>query len=115
MYQRTGMARILIVLLVLRVVAAPIALRPDTPRHSTNDRFVVRVCSWPVQRALRPASFASLIVRPRGAAGGRASDWFPSPRHQARGEFQPQAILSRSRLWSATNTPPVHLTDCPRC
>jgi hypothetical protein len=49
-----SVSRTLIVLLVLRVLASPIAL-PDSPRHQAHTQLVVRVCVWTAQRPQRPA------------------------------------------------------------
>ncbi|WP_406697925.1 hypothetical protein V5E97_03645 [Singulisphaera sp. Ch08] len=45
----------LLFLLVARVVAAPIALRPASVNDPSQNGLVVRVCSWPVQH-VRTAS-----------------------------------------------------------
>src|SRR6185437_3481300 len=59
---RKVLTRVLTVLLALRVVAAPIAARPDAPTSSASHRFVIRKCSWPVQRPYRAT--AASILRP---------------------------------------------------
>jgi hypothetical protein len=53
MHSAKGMTRLLIALLILRVIAAPITLRPVSYRPQAKDGFVVRVCAWPAQRAIR--------------------------------------------------------------
>jgi hypothetical protein len=50
---KKSMTRTLIILLILRVIAAPITLRPISYRPQAKKGFVVRVCAWPAQRAVR--------------------------------------------------------------
>ncbi len=74
-----SIARLLIFcILVMRVVAAPIAARPLAAGIQTKTGFVVRVCAWPIQRPQRSTS-ASLVLRGPGgphretfAANGQA-------------------------------------------
>src|SRR5689334_11912916 len=86
---RAGQKKILIALLVLRVLAAPVALRPDLAETSTSDRFIVRVCVWPAQRP-QGATTMSLLIRRTGRRntdairGGVARCW-------------QQSLASRSR------------------
>src|SRR4051812_24411057 len=59
-----GMARALFIFLILRMVASPLALRPESPGPRSNFRFVVRVCAWPDQRFQRTPS-ASVVLEGR--------------------------------------------------
>ena len=115
MRPHTGMARILITLLVLRVLAAPIAARPDITWPTSHGRFIVRVCSWPAQRPMRVTTPAVLVRRSRCPADGLTS--FRLPPSQLRGPdpFSARAALARFALGSSRNKSPVHLSDCPRC
>jgi hypothetical protein len=45
------MSRIVILLLVLRMFAAPIAARPVSTRPYVKAGFIVRVCAWPAKRS----------------------------------------------------------------
>jgi hypothetical protein len=47
-----NLSRTLVLLLALRVIAAPLALRPISPQNHTH-RVVVRVCAWPASRSQR--------------------------------------------------------------
>lgn len=47
-YVRALVKKALLFLLVARVVAAPIALRPASVDDPAKNGLVVRVCSWPV-------------------------------------------------------------------
>jgi hypothetical protein len=64
--------RAVVALLVLRVLAAPIASRPDNYRLRTTHRFVARVCTWPAQRPQRSIPVASWDM-PRFLGMGRTS------------------------------------------
>jgi hypothetical protein len=54
-----------VLLLILRVLAAPLAMRPASPKSATKSRLVARVCAWPVPRAERSSLTASFVLRPR--------------------------------------------------
>jgi hypothetical protein len=61
MHTNERMMRILIFLLILRVLAAPIAARPDCYRPLSKTGFIIRVCMWPAQGPQRlTASSTSL-------------------------------------------------------
>ena len=107
----TGLLRTLIVLLILRVVAAPITARPDTARPPSQARFIVRVCAWPAQRPQRLTS-ASILL-PRSGNNPRNVRFVSFPRSLDRAD----GSLIRARLSRLTHqdTSSVHLSDCPRC
>ena len=54
---------LVILLLTLRVVASPLAMRPDCTRHPKTYRLVARVCAWPVHPPVRAISAKSLVPR----------------------------------------------------
>jgi hypothetical protein len=63
---------VVILLLTLRVLASPLAMRPDSSRTPTTYHLVARVCSWPAQRpqrALSALSFAASFL-PKGPDHG---------------------------------------------
>jgi len=115
MYQHVRASSVLILLLVLRVLAAPIAL-PDSPRPQAHTALVVRVCAWPAQRALRPAlaQVAGGWVR-RGwgdvsADLMRAADvGLRTPPGQARVAAHTLLALADASFVH------VHVSDCARC
>ncbi len=111
MHTRTDILRSLVFLLVLRMIAAPIAARPDLPKPSDHGRFVARVCAWPAQRPQRPAS--AWIAQTR--EGGSNRDAGPG-RFLRRGALAPNA-LTRARLsrLARRHGTSVRLSDCPRC
>jgi hypothetical protein len=114
MHLFAGMMRTLIILLILSVVAAPITVRPDPSKPSTNDRVIVRVCTWPAQRPQR-LTYASIVLL--GARNDvRKALAFPSPgsRDHAAGSLT-RARLSSLDLLVLQDTSSVHLSDCPRC
>ena len=51
---------LLILLLALRVLAAPVAMRPEPNRFPAHFRLVPRVCAWPTQPPRRSLTRASL-------------------------------------------------------
>lgn len=81
-----SLKRVVLLLLVLRVAAAPIALRP-MPTNPVRVVMVVRVCAWPVHQArvtsakltegrddqVVPVSPAPLV--PRSVPPTTAADW----------------------------------------
>lgn len=71
-----GFSRTLLLLLVLRMVAAPVALRPGSPSPRTGTTFVARVCAWPAARPQRLRSILSLVPlsRGKGPVPARARD-----------------------------------------
>ena len=66
---------LVILLLMLRVVASPLAMRPDSHRTPTIYRLVARVCAWPVQGPLRSLSATSLVPRFPGNRPGNFEYW----------------------------------------
>jgi hypothetical protein len=105
------MMRTLIVLLILRVVAAPITARPDAPTPLSQGRFIVRVCAWPAERPRRLAAGSDFSVRP----GNHERD--PSPASPVlRACAEPtRGRLSLLMASALGDRPPVRLSDCPRC
>lgn len=112
---RTGTARILVALLVLRVVAAPAAARPDPPRPPSHARFIVRVCSWPAQRPQRVTTPALWTRRPVAPQDEPAGDLIASARRSARNRVTASALRDRLVFWDHRTFSPLHLSDCPRC
>jgi hypothetical protein len=68
-------SRIVLLLLIVRMIAAPVAQRPTNTRHHPSSGLVLRVCSWPAHVA-RSTSIR-VAERLDGSAPGPAS---PSPR-----------------------------------
>ena len=62
---RGPMRTLVILLLTLRVLASPLAMRPGSPQATTNYTLAPRVCTWPALRPQRSISAASLVPRPR--------------------------------------------------
>jgi hypothetical protein len=96
------------------VVAAPIAARPDTPKPSSNDRFIVRVCAWPAQRPQRPTCAPVRQVRPGGGRRDEGSGFIPGHRDRPAGALSGTG-LSRLGPLVTRNRSGVRLSDCPRC
>jgi hypothetical protein len=78
-----------ILLLTLRVLASPLAMRPESPRFPTNYRLIARVCAWPALRPQRSISPTSLVPRCRckGPNSGQDPDY----------AFGPRSLLSSAR------------------
>ncbi len=104
-----GILRILVVLLIARFLASPIAARPFSRVLRTNGGFIARVCAWPAQRPVRPASTALLANR----RGGPRNHFHPSTRPRVRPVDRPPAPLALA-LAPPRKTSSVYLTDCPR-
>lgn len=111
MRPRTCVVRILAALLVLRVFAAPIGLRPGPSTPAVGHRFVIRVCAWPAQRPARPALVGSHGTRFRGPGGDPLAR--VNPALQARAPRAPG--LAPSSALALPVGVSVHLSDCPRC
>jgi hypothetical protein len=99
--------RILIVLLVLRMLAAPVALS-DSVRVQAHQRVVVRVCAWPAHRPQRLTSVQTLIVR------------FHCGWDDAAPRVVPVPVSVTHRFADVSPTLPsahvhVQLSDCARC
>jgi hypothetical protein len=106
-----SMSKILILLLVLRVFAAPIAARPDSYRPYAKAGFIVRVCAWPAQR-----SHDSAISVPDNGGRGYGGNTAVFPGTSARA----LALLTRAHLFdrvvlSFHNPSSRRLIDSPRC
>lgn len=83
-----------ILLLTVRVLASPLALRPESLRVPSNYRFVVRICAWPALRPHPSISATSLVPysRSKGPHGGHDLDLACAPQALL---SSAQAILSR--------------------
>lgn len=62
--------KILSILLITRMIAAPIALRPDSSTPCANYHLVMRVCAWPAQRPQRSPTSSEILIRSRIVASG---------------------------------------------
>jgi hypothetical protein len=93
-----ALVRILILLLILRVVAAPLTIRPGKSGH--NSTVVRRVSSWPLQRLQRFSSTSHLLELFEG-------------RNKAGREGEGRRLSVRS-LWPDTRTPLPSDLDHPR-
>src|SRR4051812_37740326 len=62
---------LVILLLILRVLAAPLAMRPVSYRTPSHYHLVARICAWPVQRS--PFA-ASLVLASRGRGPNHTED-----------------------------------------
>jgi hypothetical protein len=109
-----GLTRILISLLILRVLAAPIAARPDTPKPPSNDRFIVRVCAWPAQRPQRLTSASILRPSFRGSGRDAKANVIPDSQAPPLRELS-QSVLSRLAIMSDRDTTAFRIVDSPRC
>src|SRR4051812_9507885 len=92
------LTRTLVLLLILRVAASPLALRPSSPRPHSNYHVVVRVCSWPAPRPERSPSTSSLLRVSLGNGPGTIAE--------ARAWAPPASLRPVPRLFA----PP---TSCP--
>src|SRR3954468_16177032 len=105
------MTRILIALLTLRVLAAPVAARPDTPHSPSAHRFIVRICAWPAQRPQRATAVAILLPGSRGTV--------PDPRTAAIRATTlrdlSRSALSRLAAPSVRDATAHRVIDSPRC
>ncbi len=111
MHLTKSMSRILILLLVLRVCAAPIAARPNTFRPYPKAGFIVRVCAWPAQRARESA----ISARENGGYGhGENTAIFPSI--TARTPTLLSRVRVSDRVELSFHAPSARrVVDCPRC
>jgi hypothetical protein len=114
MRSKPGLTRIVISLLFLRVLAAPIAARPDTDRPPSTDRFIVRVCAWPAQRPQRSTSASLLLPSFRGARRPDQGDWLAVSQAQASGS-PGRSILARRVALSFHDTTAWRRLDRLRC
>jgi hypothetical protein len=114
MRSKPGMTRILISLLFLRMLAAPIAARPDTPKPPSTDRFIVRFCAWPAQRPQCVNS--ATVLRPsfRGSRCFAGADWIAVSQAHALGS-PGRSALSLLITRSFHGTSALRLDDSPRC
>jgi hypothetical protein len=116
MHARRGMTKILICLLMLRVVAAPITLRPTTYRPQAKHGFVVRICSWPTQRMDR--SNIAAIVAPGHDEDGHCMtiERLPLSSTCDHALLTDGQLLQHQQLMSSLqDTSSRRLIDSPRC
>lgn len=58
-----GLIRIAaILLLTVRVLASPLAMRPESPKAASKYRLVARLGAWPVPRPHRSVSASSFVL-----------------------------------------------------
>ena len=93
MHLFANMTRTLVILLLtVRVLAAPLAMRPEPFKTPANYRLVARVCAWPAQRPQRSLSLTSLAPCFRGGGPDNAEG-------RGHGPVPPNLLsLSRARL-----------------
>jgi hypothetical protein len=110
---KKGMTRTLIVLLIIRVIAAPITLRPISYPPQAKKGFVVRVCAWPAQRAVRSTVSAFSVPDYDGGLSGIVERLpVPSACDLAHLDFaQPFQRL----MLSFSDPGARRFIDCPRC
>jgi len=103
--------RILIALLILRVLAVPVAARPDSSPSPSAHRFIVRICAWPAQRPPRPNDVAILLLGCRGPVPGPRpfAFWAAS---LADPDRPPLSRLASSSVRQSTAN---RIIDGPRC
>jgi len=113
MCTRSAVTRILTILLVLRVLASPIALSPES-HPAPHGRYIARVCVWPAQRPYRLSPAESIL--PRFARDGydALAPWRPACAADSAGPLT-RAALSGSVGFVRSPSPSVRLSDCPRC
>ena len=105
---------LVILLLTLRVLAAPLAMRPEPLKTPARYQLVARVCAWPAQRPQRSLSLTSLAPCYRGGCLDDAEG-------RSYGSVPPNLLsLSRailSRLLGPELLGPFsgHLPICLRC
>ncbi len=114
MHPLKRMTRILILLLILRVLAAPIAARPDSYRPHPKAGFIVRVCAWPAQRPQHSNGSAMRVPDDGGHGHGGNNAAFPGTSARA------LAFLTRARLFhrvvlSFHDPGSYRPIDSPRC
>jgi hypothetical protein len=114
MHAKERMTRILIFLLILRVLAAPIAARPNCYRPLSKTGFIVRVCVWPAQRPQRLTA-SSICLSGDGSRGqGERMHGFWST--TARTLISPmRARLFHQVTESFHDLSAFRLIDSPRC
>jgi hypothetical protein len=105
-----GLLRVLIALLTLRVLAAPVAARPDAPKPTSQDRFIVRVCAWPA-RSTPVAQGATPSTWTGPAPVGR---FVPAPGAHGPGPLT-GALIGRVVLPALEHSSSVHPPDGARC
>ncbi len=114
MHRFVSMTRTLVILLLtLRVLASPLAMRPEPFRNPAHYRLVARVCAWLAQRPQRSLTATSLVPSfPRKCLDDtehrRHGYGFPYPTSSTR------AILSLF-VGSLLNLSRCQQTVCLRC
>ena len=64
-----------ILLLTVRVLALPLAWRPESPKMRSKCRLVVRMCSWPAARPQRSIAAKALLPHPGGKGFHHSPTW----------------------------------------
>jgi hypothetical protein len=109
-----SVTRILTLLLVLRVLAAPIAARPDSYRPHPKSGFIVRVCAWPAQRPQH--SNASVMSVPDYGGRGHGGNTARFPGTSARAlSFLTRARVFHRVVLSFHDPGSYRIIDSPRC
>ncbi len=103
-----------LLLLTLRVLATPLAMRPESPSAVTKYRLVARVCAWPALRPERSISATSLGLRPRHRGGDDGRDPGLAPGSWAQ-PWLPWATASRRIDPASSGLPSRQLSVCRRC
>ena len=114
MHLMERMSRILIFLLILRVLAAPIAARPDSYRPHSKTGFIVRICAWPAERSQRLNGSAIRVPGYGGRGHGGNTTVFSGTSARA------VALLTRAQVFhrivlSFHNPSSLRPIDTPRC
>ncbi|MFO0954112.1 MAG: hypothetical protein U0835_23750 [Isosphaeraceae bacterium] len=99
----------LILLLVMRVAAAPFAL-PETRRHPVRSVLVPRVCKWPAQKPENPVS---LLPTPDDVPLSSAFAYLTAFDLGLADQTLGLDELLRARASAASVH--VHVCDCARC
>jgi|GEM_PF-5221997 len=109
----TVLVRTLFALLLLRMVAAPVALPSSSPRSHAPFHLVLRVCQWPAQRVQRSTPTPAARDSQPDLDAYRHRDWFTAPVHRI-GVRVTESSLNRTRpaLQVAQAAP---LLGCLRC
>jgi len=108
---REVIERAVLYFLMLRMIAAPVALRPLSPTPRPSFHIVARVCAWPVQGPQRFQSRLSLVPLPRGK--GPVATGLEDLRPQF--SSVPQIMVSWLIKVMESSPSPGQLFGCLRC
>jgi hypothetical protein len=103
--------RAVLCLLMLRMIAAPLALRPESTAPRPNFHLVARVCAWPAQRPQRIHFNLSLVPLPRG----KCPDWIVPQGFWGRLASLPQVVLAWLDRFVENRWSLGQLAGCLRC